>query len=213
MADSRVPRGLYALTDTDLLPDDRIAAAVDQALAGGAAMIQYRDKRPERQLRERIASDLKELCHDYGRPLIINDDPQLARDVGADGVHLGLEDHDPHEARAMLGDEAIIGATCHASLERAREVAGNPADYVAFGRFYPSRTKAGPVLADPSLLSECHRLGIPCVAIGGITLDNAAPLISAGADLVAVIHGLFSAPDIEARARALSQLFVTGADS
>lgn len=213
MAESRVPRGLYALTDTNLLPDDRIANAVDQALAGGAAMIQYRDKRPDQTLRTRIATDLLERCHRYGRPLIINDDPELTLAIGADGVHLGMEDHDPHEARAMLGDEAIIGVTCHASLERARSLAGDPADYVAFGRFFPSQTKAGPVLADTSLLTECNRLGIPCVAIGGITLDNAGPLIQAGADLIAVIHGLFSAPDIEARARALSQLFVTGADS
>ncbi|TDT44610.1 thiamine-phosphate diphosphorylase [Halospina denitrificans] len=213
MAESRVPRGLYALTDTDLLPDERIVDAVEQALAGGAAMIQYRDKRPDRDLKTRIATELRECCHRYGRPLLINDDPELALRMGADGVHLGLEDHDPHEARAMLGEDAIIGVTCHQSLERARALAGNPADYVAFGRFFPSQTKAGPALADPSLLSECHRLGIPCVAIGGITLDNAGPLIRAGADLIAVIHGLFSAPDIEARARALSQLFATGADS
>lgn len=213
MAESRVPRGLYALTDTNLLPDDRIVDAVEQALAGGAAMIQYRDKRPDSELRARIAGDLLECCRRYARPLIINDDPELALSVGADGVHLGLEDHDPHDARAMLGEQAIIGVTCHTSLERARALAGNPADYVAFGRFFPSQTKAGPVLAEPDLLAECHRLGIPCVAIGGITLDNASQLISAGADLIAVIHGLFSAPDIEARARALSQLFPTGADS
>ena len=213
MAESRVPRGLYALTDTDLLPDDRIADAVEQALAGGAAMIQYRDKRADQKLRTQIATDLRERCRHYGRPLIINDDPELAKAVGADGVHLGLEDHNPHEARAMLGEDAIIGVTCHTSLERARALAGKPADYVAFGRFFPSQTKAGPVLAEPGLLTECHRLGIPCVAIGGITLDNATPLIRAGADLIAVIHGLFSAPDIEARARALSQLFATGADS
>ena len=213
MAESRVPRGLYALTDTNLLPDERIADAVDQALSGGAAMVQYRDKRPDRALRERIAADLLACCRRHGRPLIINDDPELALSVGADGVHLGLEDHDPHEARAMLGKDAIIGVTCHTSLERARSLAGNPADYVAFGRFFPSQTKAGPVLAEPHLLTECQRLGIPCVAIGGVTLDNAPSLISAGADLIAVIHGLFSAPDIEARARALSQLFETGADS
>ena len=213
MAESRVPRGLYALTDPDLLPDDRIVDAVDQALVGGAAMIQYRDKREDRALKTGIAERLRDCCRRHARPLIINDDPELAHAVGADGVHLGLEDHDPLDARRLLGDNAIIGVTCHTSLERARSLAGNPADYVAFGRFFPSQTKAGPVLAEPSLLSECHRLGIPCVAIGGITLDNAPQLITAGADLVAVIHGLFSAPDIEARARAFSQLFATGADS
>ena len=213
MGNRSIPRGLYALTDMDLLPDDRIVQGVEQALAGGAVMVQYRDKRSDRTQRARIAASLRDSCRRFERPLIINDDPQLALEVGADGVHVGLEDTDPHEARALLGEDAIIGVTCHASLEQARAMAGNPADYVAFGRFFPSRTKSGPALAEPELLSRCRELGIPCVAIGGIRLDNASGLIDAGADLIAVIHGLFSAPDIEARARAFSQLFQKGAHS
>ena len=213
MGERPIPRGLYALTDTQLLPDERIVDGVAQALAGGAAMVQYRDKGTDRERRADIAARLREVCRRFGRPLIINDDPELALEVGADGVHLGVDDKDPHQARALLGKNAIIGITCHTSIERARHFAGDPADYVAFGRFFPSRTKSGPVHASPELLTQAQALGVPSVAIGGITVDNAAALIDAGADLIAVVHGLFSASDIQARARALSQLFQTGADS
>ncbi|WP_077529314.1 thiamine phosphate synthase [Vreelandella utahensis] len=210
----RMPgHGLYAITDSQLLPDDRIVDAVEQALAGGAVMVQYRDKRPDDDLRRSIAEQLLAVCQRWGRPLIVNDDVALARQIGADGVHLGLEDATPEQAREQLGPGAIIGVTCHDDLERAREQASGTADYLAFGRFFPSATKGSAPSASADVLGQAGALGLPSVAIGGITTDNAPSLIRAGADLIAVIHGLFSAQDIEATAREFTQLFATGASS
>lgn len=213
MSERAPTQGLYAITDSHLLPDDWIVEAVEQALAGGAVMIQYRDKRPDDEQRQRIAEQLLAVCQRWGRPLIVNDDVALAREIGADGVHLGLEDATPEQAREQLGPKAIIGVTCHDDLERAREQAAGVADYLAFGRFFPSATKGSAPSASADVLGQAAALGLPRVAIGGITTDNAPSLIRAGADLVAVIHGFFSAPDIEARAREFSQLFATGASS
>lgn len=207
-----VPKqGLYAITDSHLLPDDRIVEAVEQALAGGAVMVQYRDKRPDDDQRQRIAEQLLAVCQRWQRPLLVNDDVALARQIDADGVHLGLEDAAPEQARERLGPDAIIGVTCHDDLERAREQAVGTADYLAFGRFFPSTTKGSAPSASADVLGQAAALGLPRVAIGGITTENAPSLIRAGADLVAVIHGLFAAPDIEARAREFTQLFTTGA--
>lgn len=208
----RMPRqGLYAITDSQLLPDERILEAVEQALTGGAVMIQFRDKRQDDDARQRIAEQLLAACHRWKRPLIVNDDIALAQRIGADGVHLGLEDATPEQAREQLGPEAIIGVTCHDDLERARAQATGTADYLAFGRFFPSATKGSAPPASADVLGQAMSLRLPRVAIGGITTDNAPSLIRAGADLIAVIHGLFSAPDIEARAREFNQLFSTGA--
>ncbi|MEQ6886432.1 thiamine phosphate synthase [Salicola sp. Rm-C-2C1-2] len=211
MSNPLAKQGLYAITDSHLLPDDRIVDAVEQALAGGAVMVQYRDKRPDDDQRQRIAEQLLAVCQRWQRPLLINDDVALARQVDADGVHLGLEDTTPEQAREQLGPEAIIGVTCHDDLERAREQATGTADYLAFGRFFASATKGSAPSACADVLGQAAALGLPRVAIGGITTENAPSLIRAGADLVAVIHGLFSAPDIEARAREFTQLFTTGA--
>jgi thiamine-phosphate pyrophosphorylase len=201
-------RGLYAITDSRLIPADRLVDAVSHAIAGGASMVQYRDKESSPQLRRAQAIALQTLCEARGVPLIINDDVELAVHCGAAGVHLGRDDADLATARARLGTGAIIGVSCYADLERAREAAAAGADYLAFGRFFPSQTKPEAVPADPALLAAARReLDLPLCAIGGITPANAAPLLEAGADLLAVIQGLFGQPDVRAAAARFQALF------
>lgn len=203
-------RGLYAITDSQLLADGRLLPFAQAALRGGAKLLQYRDKSSPAAQRLREAEALQTLCRRHEAQLIINDDAELAARIGA-GVHLGQEDGSLAAARALLGPQAIIGATCHARLELARQAEQEGASYVAFGRFFPSQTKPGAVLATPALLSQARaQLDLPVAAIGGISAQNAGPLIGHGADLLAVIHALFAAPDaaeVERRARAFSNLF------
>lgn len=199
-------RGLYAITDTDLLAG-RLTDAVEAALQGGAVAVQYRDKRTDtsRRLEEAIA--LRLLCRRYRIPLLINDDVELCVAVGADGVHLGQSDVSLAAARQRLGPDALIGATCHDSLALAATAVAGGASYLAFGAMYPSATKPGAASASLDTLGAARRWGLPVVAIGGIRADNAAPVIAAGADCVAVIGDLWSAADIAGRARAISCLF------
>ncbi|SDT32120.1 thiamine phosphate synthase [Pseudomonas oryzae] len=203
-------RGLYAITDSQLLADGRLLPYVEAALKGGAKLLQYRDKSTDAALRLRQAEALAELCLRHGAQLIINDDLELAARLGV-GLHLGQEDGSLSAARALLGRHAIIGATCHARLELAEQARNEGASYVAFGRFFNSQTKPGAPAATPELLDEARaRLRLPIVAIGGVTLDNAPGLIARGASMVAVIHALFAAPnaaEVERRAHAFSQLF------
>ncbi len=198
--------GLYAITDSRLTPPDQLLAMVEAALRGGAVLIQYREKLAPAAERLRQARDLNAACINAGVPLIINDDPQLARRVGAAGVHLGQGDVALSEARHLLGDEAIIGITCHDSLALASAAATGGADYLAFGRFFASATKPGAPLANQQVLAEARQFGRPITAIGGITLDNGAELVRGGADLLAVVGGLFGCPPIEAQARRFSKL-------
>jgi thiamine-phosphate pyrophosphorylase len=198
-------RGLYAITDPLLLDESRLLGACDAALRGGARLLQYRDKPAGDQQRLQRAASLRDLCRDHGALLLINDDPLLAARVGADGVHIGQSDGGLARARQILGPAAIIGVTCHGSADLAIAATEAGANYVAFGRFYASRTKPAASSAEPAVLAT--PLTIAKVAIGGITPDNAAPLLAAGADILAVIHGLFGADDIEARARQFSRLF------
>lgn len=200
-------RGLYAITDPHLLPGDRLLPACADALAGGARMLQYRDKPADTATRHQRARALRALTRDHGALLIINDDPQLAADCGADGVHIGQSDGGIARARALLGAGAVIGVTCHASLDLARQAQADGADYVAFGRFFPSQTKPHAPQADISVLHAARALALPRVAIGGVNADNAPALIDAGADILAVIHALFGAADIRAAARQLAELF------
>lgn len=201
--------GLYAITDSTLLPDEHLVSAVEAALRGGATLVQYRDKHATDRKRLQQAGDLQALCSNAGVPLIINDDPELAKRVGAAGVHLGQGDTSPAQARQLLGEQAIIGVTCHDSLELARKARESGADYLAFGRFYRSGTKPEAPESLPQVLTEARGLGLPVTAIGGITLENAEPLLLAGADLLAVIGGLFAGPlaETEQRARAFTRLF------
>jgi len=196
--------GLYAVTDGPR-PDLQVACAA--ALRGGAAALQYRDKSgdPRRRLDE--AAELVALCAQYAVPLVINDDVELAAAVGAAGVHLGAADAAIAAARARLGANAIIGASCYDLLERARALAAAGASYLAFGAFFASPTKPLARSADPDLLRAAKPLGLPLVAIGGITPDNAPALIEAGADFIAAVSGVFAPRDVEAAARRYAQLF------
>ncbi len=197
-------RGLYAITDG---PRRDLLVAAEAALAGGACMLQYRDKSTDPARRHTEAVTLQTLCQTHGVPLIINDDIALAAAVGAAGVHLGERDADIATARARLGPDAIIGASCYDSLSRARQLAAAGADYLAFGAFHPSPTKPHARHASPALLRDAAALGLPRVAIGGITPDNGGALIDAGADLLAVISGVFGAADVRAAARRYADLF------
>lgn len=197
-------QGLYAITNG---PRPDLEQTVRAALAGGARVVQYRDKTLDRARRSSEASSLARLCASFGVPLIINDDMDLAAECGAAGVHLGSDDADIGVALRRLGPGAIIGVSCYDSLPRARQMAAQGASYVAFGAFYPSSTKPGARVAGLDLLRDSAELGIPRVAIGGIRPDNAPELIQAGADCVAVISALFDAADIESTARQFSKLF------
>lgn len=199
-------RGLYAITDSHLLAG-RLLPAVEAALTGGAAIVQYRDKSGDAARRLDEARALLRACRQRGVPLLINDDVELALAADADGVHLGRGDAALQAARARLGPDAVIGATCHDSLAFAEEAWRNGASYLAFGAMYSSATKPGASAATPGTLAAARRFGLPVVAIGGITADNAGPVIAAGADCVAVISDLWTATDITARARAISDLF------
>lgn len=199
--------GLYAVTPDE--PDvEKLAAQVQAALAGGARLVQYRNKIVDAAVRREQAKALLSICRQYGVPLIINDYTELALEVGADGVHLGSEDGSIVAAREKLGPDRIIGASCYNRLESAHEAQQAGAGYVAFGSFFPSCVKPDAVEAPLALLRAAKQaLKLPVVAIGGITPANAPQLIAAGADGVAVISALFSAPDIRTAASQLSRLF------
>lgn len=204
--------GLYAITDPALTPGGRLLTALEAAIRGGARLVQYRDKSADRERRRREAEGLLELCRGHGVPLIINDDLELAAALGADGVHLGRDDVPLDAARVALGPHALIGVSCYDSLPRAVAAAHAGADYVAFGSFYPSLTKPGAVRAPVELLAQARReLSVPLCAIGGITPANGGALLAAGADMLAVIHGLFAVRDITAAAGAYAGLFSSAA--
>lgn len=199
--------GLYAVTpDGDDTP--ALIAAVETALAGGARLLQYRNKSADPALRLTQARALLALCRKYRASFIVNDHLDLALAVNADGLHLGADDGSLAAARAQLGPARLLGASCYDRLELALEAERLGADYVAFGSFFTSSVKPGAVRAPLTLLREAkRRLSVPVVAIGGITLENAPRLIAAGADGVAVISALFGADDVELAARRFSALF------
>jgi len=205
---SHILHGLYAVTDSSLIPDMPLADAVAAAVRGGARLVQYRDKSADPARRTYEAKALLKLCREHEIPLIINDDVELAAALGADGVHLGREDAPLDEARVRLGPRAIIGMSCYDSLKHAVAAQHAGADYVAFGSFYPSLSKPRTVRAPLALLAEARqRLSVPICAIGGITPENGATLFAAGADMLAVISGLFGQADIEAAAQRYARLF------
>lgn len=198
-------RGLYLLTP-DEADTERLLERVSQVLEA-ASLLQYRNKAADHALRRRQAGALLRTCRDAGVPLIVNDDVALAADIGADGVHLGEDDTDVASARALLGAGAIIGVSCYDDLGRARSAARTGADYLAFGAYFPSTTKPLARRAGLALLRDSAALELPRVAIGGITPDNARTLVDAGADLVAVISGVFDASDPPAAAHAYRACF------
>ena len=201
--------GLYGITDQCLLTElPTLTAAVGQALRGGMRLLQYRAKHLPAARRLQQAQALKQLCDQHDAVFIINDDVELALAVAADGVHLGRQDATIQQARARLGQQAIIGCSCYDQLQLAHQAQQQGADYVAFGRFFPSLSKPQAVPAEPELLQQARSmLDIPICAIGGITPANASVVIEQGADMIAVIQGLFAQPDVYQQAQQFSQLF------
>jgi len=199
---------LYAITDTQLLPGDRLFSAVIDSLKGGCKLIQYRDKSTDKERRFFEASKLISLCNQYQANLVINDDVELAQEAQAHGVHLGQSDTNPIAARIILGSQAIIGVTCHNSLGLAKKAIADSANYIAFGRFFTSNTKPDAQAVSLDLLINARKQfpDNKIVAIGGITLENAKSVLNAGADIIAVCHALFSAHDIEAQTKRFVEL-------
>jgi thiamine-phosphate pyrophosphorylase len=201
---------LYALTP-DEADTPALIAKVRAALAGGASIIQYRNKVADAPLRRAQAGALAALCREHRVPLIVNDHLELALEVAADGVHLGADDGDIAAARRALGPDRLLGASCYNRLELAVAARAAGADHVAFGAAFASPTKPAAVHAPLALYRRARaELGLPVVAIGGITTDNAAAVVAAGADAVAVITSLFGSTDIAATARRFSSLFASG---
>lgn len=202
-------RGLYAVTP-DCDDSTRLLADVAAAVAGGCRIVQYRNKSAHPAMRQQQAVALAGLCRSVGALLIINDDIDLALDVGASGVHLGGDDGDLAQARIKLGARRLLGVSCYNDPDRVRLAVEAGADYVALGAMFPSATKPLAVQASLDLLRAVKAgCPVPVATIGGITLDNAASLLAAGADMVAVVSDLFASPDIAARAKAYQQLFNT----
>jgi len=204
-------RGLYAITpcsSIQSLSTSELLARTRQVLEGGARIIQYREKLHPAALQQEQASKIKLMCEEYGATLLINDDVSLAEAIEADGVHLGQEDARLNEARRRLGRQAIIGISCYNQMDLARQAEEEGADYVAFGRFFPSSSKPEAVQADMELLKQAlSELSIPVTCIGGITPDNAKLLVSAGADMLAVIEGVFGAENITEASRQITRMF------
>ena len=203
----KIVRGLYAITpglDDSALLISKVAAA----LRGGARLVQYRNKTANGSLRHEQAAGIARLCREAGACFIVNDDVELAREVAADGVHLGEDDENVGAARALLGRDKLIGVSCYNQLGRARDAVAQGADYIAFGSFFTSPTKPGAATATLNLLRAAKKFSRPIVAIGGITPANAAALVEAGADALAVVSAVFDAPDVEIAARRLAGLFV-----
>lgn len=195
---------MYVLSDERL--GERLEATAAAALAGGARLLQYRDKGADTARRECEAAALRRLTRQHSARLIVNDDPELAAAVEADGVHLGRDDPDVAGARRLLGESAVIGVSCYDDLALGRAAVAAGADYAAFGSVFPSPTKPDAVHAPLRLIAAAKReLGIPVCAIGGITTDNAESVVAAGADLLAVVSSVVFAEDVEAAARSLAR--------
>ena len=201
--------GVYAITDSKLLPtDELLLSKVEAALKGGAQVIQYRDKSTDKQKRFRQASALLILCTTYNVPLIINDDVELTVSINASGVHLGQQDIPLTQARKILGAHKIIGVTCHDSITLAKQAEQDGATYVAFGACFSSTTKPDADTLLHAVLSEAkNQLNIPIVAIGGINSENASLVIQTGVDMIAVVSALFTSDDVFKRTQKLSDLF------
>lgn len=205
---SPTPRGVYLITPDE--PDTaRLLARTAPLLAAGATWLQYRNKTASDALRREQATALQALCAAHGVPLIVNDDPALAQAIGAAGVHLGGTDGDIGAARALLGPDAIIGASCYDQLANAERAVAEGASYIAFGAFFPTTTKVTNSRAHVDLLRQSAALGVPRVAIGGLSPDNVGPIIDAGADLLAVVSGIYAAQDPVATQRAYLARFDT----
>jgi thiamine-phosphate pyrophosphorylase len=200
-------RGLYLVTP-DWADTDRLLDVTGQALAAGAALVQYRNKTAAADLRQEQGAALLALCRRHGRPMIVNDHLDLCRQLDADGVHVGGTDAPVAAARAALGPEKIVGASCYGQFALAQAAQDAGASYVAFGGFYPSRVKVYEVSTPSAIVAEGKaRLRVPVVVIGGMTAANARPLTALGADMVAAISSVYLAPDVGAAVKEFAELF------
>jgi thiamine-phosphate pyrophosphorylase len=200
--------GLYAITDTSVTDSQKNIVGVEQALRGGARVIQYRDKSSNQKQRLETCLSLRELTQQFDAVFIINDDIELTLLTKADGIHLGQDDTSLTQARKQLGEESIIGISCYNRFDLAEQATKDGANYIAFGRFFTSRTKPDAVTAELNLLEKAKQeLDIPVIAIGGITPENGGELIQAGADMLAVVDGIFGQQNIEAAAKGYQKLF------
>ena len=201
-------RGLYLITDETLTPYDRLDACIRPALANGAKIIQLRDKSSNEETLLRAALEIKALCREFDATFIVNDHVDLAREVDADGLHIGRDDEEFELARRIMGKRKIIGVSCYGDIFRAKEFEHRGADYVAFGAFFASATKPHAPTIQAGLLADAKRmLRIPVCAIGGITVENAPVLLDQGADMLAVISDVWKAEEIGARCHAYKELF------
>ncbi len=201
--------GLYLVTP-DWDDTQKLLAVTEAALRGGAALVQYRHKTASPMLRREQASGLLALCRRHACPLIINDYVDLCLALDADGVHVGGKDESVAAIRAQVGPEKIVGASCYGSMELAREAYRSGASYIAFGGFYPSLVKKYPVTTSPDIIAQAKlEIALPSVVIGGMTAQNAKPLVAQGADMVAAISSVYLAVDAEAAAREFVQLFAS----
>ncbi len=199
--------GIYPITNDAVLARPDYESVMHDVVEGGVVMLQFRAKHGDRSKARKQAAALLRICREYAAPLIINDDVALCAAIGADGVHLGTDDADIDDARRELGRDAIIGATCHDSLELAEEAQEAGASYVAFGSIFPSHSKIAAPPASPGILLTARAmLKVPVVAIGGINRHNAESTFIAGADILAVIGGIFNTPDPGAATRELVQI-------
>jgi thiamine-phosphate pyrophosphorylase len=204
----RMLKGLYVITDKKLIPRDRFAATVEEAIRGGASVVQLREKdTPEDEVIE-IGKSLLKVTTNYGVPLIINDSAELARKIGADGVHLGEDDPMVAHARDVLGRDKIIGVSCYGKIERGINAERDGADYVAFGTpfFTPTKPERTPTSFDVLREAVSRIKSIPVFAIGGITPENAESVLETGVDGIAVITAVFGAEDPGKAARELASI-------
>ncbi|MGH8809239.1 MAG: thiamine phosphate synthase [Noviherbaspirillum sp.] len=200
-------KGLYLVTP-DWDDTQKLLQVTEAGLRGGAALVQYRHKTAPAALRKEQATQLQGLCRTYGRPFIVNDFIDLCIELDADGIHVGGTDMAVAEVRTAVGPSKILGASCYGSLQLARDAWQAGASYVAFGGFYPSRVKKYEVTTPPEIVAQARQeIPLPNVVIGGMTHENAAPLVAHGADMVAAISSVYLADDPEAAARAFVRLF------
>ncbi|ETX03436.1 MAG: hypothetical protein ETSY2_33495, partial [Candidatus Entotheonella gemina] len=200
--------GLNVITDQHLMPRDRFVEMVDAAVRNGAKIVQLREKHTPPEEIARLGQSLLSVTRRYGALLLINDDPEIAHAIGADGVHVGREDATVPEARVLLGPDAIIGVTCYGQIERAVAAVQEGADYVAFGTPFPSPTKGTQGKTPLTIYREVKQhVSVPVFAIGGINAGNAQQIRDAGADAISVVSGVFGAPDVGAAAKFLATMF------
>lgn len=205
----KVLRGLYIVTP-DWDDTDKLLDITEKALKGGAALVQYRHKTAGPAQRREQAVALQILCKRYeGVPFIINDYVDLCLELDTDGIHVGGTDESVARIRAKVGPDKIVGASCYGDMELVRNAAKEGASYVAFGGFYPSRIKEYPVTTPVDIIGEAKKElpDMPSCAIGGITLENAIPLVNQGVDMISVISSVYMTDDPQAAARAFADLY------